>query len=67
MNSIGGNITDRGMYKVYCPFCGKWLFDIDYDVERIVIRCRFCCIKLVILLKEDGPQIFKDRRKKPRT
>ena len=60
------SIEYKEKYKVYCPLCGKWLLDIDLAQRSIVIRCRLCGPKLVILLREDGPQILRDRRKKPR-
>ncbi len=62
-------ITDhhqKSIYEVHCPFCGKWVCDTSLDVGQIILPCRVCGRKIVVLNWGEGPFIFKERRKKAR-
>ena len=53
-------------YEIYCPFCGKWACDTSLKLGVIVIPCRECGKKIIIMNWGDGPFVFKDRRIKAR-
>ncbi|SEL12485.1 hypothetical protein SAMN04487770_10661 [Butyrivibrio sp. ob235] len=59
-------ITHKDVYAVHCPFCGKWVCDTSMKFGLIIIPCRECGRKIVIMNWGEGPFVFKDRRKKAR-
>jgi hypothetical protein len=60
------HFNQKDLYEVYCPLCGKWACDTNLKLGLIVLPCRECRKKLVIMNWGDGPFVFRDRRKKAR-